>query len=73
MNYKELNDSLIEIVNNDKISKKGLSLTYKLNAEDFNSVYQNFLQDHGGEEKTDLNFFDIELDYGVIIRCMLND
>jgi len=42
MTYEKLIQSVSEIVNNDLIHKKGLELTYKLNAQNHKKLSEHF-------------------------------
>lgn len=69
MNYTELIDTIVEVINNDKINKQGLVLTYNLIPENHKKLQEElFYRTTQGNDKIEYkNEYELEMG-GLIIR-----
>ena len=70
MKYNNLIETLSLIIENDKIYKKGLSLTYKLTPEehvDMNEYLFYLNEENKGEEFIQVDEFEVEMG-GILIK-----
>lgn len=73
MKYNNLKDSVIEVLNNDKILKNNLIMEYKLPKKEFSALYMEFIADNGGEVKENLSFFEINIEFDFKIKITLDE
>lgn len=75
MTYDKLIQSVSEIVNNDLIHKKGLELTYKLNAENHKKLSEHFFYKINGDNNEEFEYteeFEVEMG-NLIIKFIIDE
>lgn len=75
MTYEILIESVSEIVNNDLIHKKGLELTYKLNAGNHKKLSEHFFYKINDGSNTDYEYteeFEVEMG-DIIIKFIIDE
>lgn len=72
MNYESLLLTISEIIQNDKITKTGLCLTYSLNESEHRKLNEELLVNSNRELLDFTDIFEVEID-GLLVKFIKNE